>query len=77
MNQPKMQMQNAGGFAGSGPGQMQQNNFDPQNGNVMGYIVGAIQSQPPGMGWRAQVGLQERTCYVKQMYVDVLPSQKW
>jgi hypothetical protein len=71
MNQAKMQ--NIGAFAGGGPGNGQPNNPDVQNGQIMRYIIHSLQQQPPALGWRAQVGMQERIHWVKQVYVTPLP----
>lgn len=67
MNQGKMQ--NMGVFTGGGPGPVQQNNADSQNANIMRYMILSLQQQPPGVGWRAQVGIKERMHWIKQMYV--------
>lgn len=62
-------MQNLGAFAGGGPVNVQQNNPDAQNNQIMRFIIHSIQQHPPGVGWRAQVGIQERIHWIKQMYV--------
>lgn len=72
MNQAKMQ--NLGGFAGGGPGNVPQNNPDVHNTQIMRFIVHSLQQQPAGVGWRAQVGTQKRMHWIKQMYVSPLTS---
>lgn len=66
-------MQNMGGFAGGGPGNLQQGNADAQNNQIMRFIVHSLQQQqqqqPPPTGWRAQVKTQERMHWIKQVYV--------
>ena len=62
-------MQNMGGFGGGGPGNVQQNNSDIQNGQIMRFIMHTLQQQPPGQGRQAQVTMQERMYWIKQMYV--------
>jgi hypothetical protein len=68
MSQPKMQ--NMAGFAGGVPGHAQQNNSDVHTGQIWGFVMQALQQQPPGVAWRAQVGVQERVHWIKQMYVS-------
>ncbi|KAF7509303.1 hypothetical protein GJ744_008197 [Endocarpon pusillum] len=65
MNQAKMQ--NMGGFAGGGPGNLPQGNADAQNNQIMRFIIHSIQQQPPAPGWRAQVKSQERMHWIKQV----------
>ncbi len=68
MNQAKMQ--NMGGFTGGGSGNVQQGNPDTHNQQIMRFIIHSLQQQPAGVGWRAQVGVQERMHWIKQVYVS-------
>jgi hypothetical protein len=64
-------MQNMGGFpGGGGPGNGAQANPDIQNRQIMRFIIGSIEKQPPRVGWRVQVDPQERVHWIKQVYVS-------
>lgn len=73
MNQAKMQ--NIGGLAGGGPGNVQQNNSDVQNGQIVRFVMHQLSQQPPGVGWRAQINVRERLHWTKQMYVSPIVTR--
>jgi hypothetical protein len=64
---------NMAGFAVSGPANVQQNSSDAQNTQIKRFILHSLQQHPNGVAWRAQVTIQERIHWIKQMYGSRAP----